>query len=145
VDEGIVEEAGAPLHVKAVPRLRDDVEALQSLFAGDLPVCRRYRPKATTTALYGFGDASGEGFGLSVLSNGQILYHLGLWTDEISGQSSNFRELLNLVLTVEEHLRDGKLENHELFLFTDNNMTAESAFYRGSSKSQKLFDLVLQL
>jgi hypothetical protein len=144
VDEGIVEEVGAPSHVKAVPRLRDDVNALQSLFAGDLPVRRRFRAHATTTALYGFGDASGEGFGSSVLSSGQILYRLGRWTDEISGESSNFRELLNLVITVEEHLRDGRLENHELFLFTDN-MTAESAFYRGSSKSRKLFDLVLRL
>jgi hypothetical protein len=38
----------------------------------------------------------------------------------------------------------GTLSGHELFMFTDNS-TAESAFFKGTSSSEKLFDLVLQL
>jgi hypothetical protein len=36
------------------------------------------------------------------------------------------------------------LEGSELFMFTDN-MTAESAFYRGTSSERSLFDLILRL
>jgi hypothetical protein len=36
------------------------------------------------------------------------------------------------------------LNGHELFMFTDNS-TAESAFFKGTSSSEKLFDLVLRL
>ena len=45
---------------------------------------------------------------------------------------------------VEEHSSEGQLDNCDLFLFTDNT-TAESAFYKGTSKSRKLFDLVVRL
>ena len=96
-------------------------------------------------AIYGFGDASGFGFGSTLLKDGKILYRLGQWNNEIANESSNFREFRNLIEAVEEHTRDGHLNNCELFLFTDNT-TAESAFYnKGTSKSKKLFDLVLRL
>ena len=86
------------------------------------------RPKSSSVALYGFGDASGFGFGSTLMKDGKILYRLGQWSDEISNESSNFRELCNLIEAVEEHAKNGHLSNCELFLFTDNT-TTESAFY----------------
>jgi hypothetical protein len=62
----------------------------------------------------------------------------------MEGSSSNYRELYNLVDAVENECKDGRLEDAELFLFTDNS-TAESAFYRGTSSSKLLFKLVLKL
>jgi hypothetical protein len=59
-------------------------------------------------------------------------------------ESSNYKELKNLVGTVEEEAKAGQLKSCEFFLFT-NNSTAESCFYRGSSKSQHLHALVLVL
>jgi hypothetical protein len=50
------------------------------------------------------------------------------------------REMYNLVLKIEAMFRDGRLhEGIELFVFTDNVVT-ERAFYRGSSKSRRLFE-----
>jgi hypothetical protein len=59
-------------------------------------------------------------------------------------ESSNFRELRNLVEMIESLVSKGTLAGHELFMFTDNS-TAESAFFKGTSSSEKLFDLVLRL
>ena len=68
----------------------------------------------------------------------------GLWGNTESGRSSNFRELLNLVETVEEEATAGTLADTELWLFTDNS-TAESCFAKGSSKSKLLHELILRL
>jgi hypothetical protein len=59
-------------------------------------------------------------------------------------ESSNFRELRNLVEMTESLVAKQMLNGHELFMFTDNS-TAESAFFKGTSLSKKLFDLVLRL
>jgi hypothetical protein len=49
-----------------------------------------------------------------------------------------------LVEVIESLVKQGTLRGHELFLFTDNS-TAESAFFKGTSSSEKLFNLVLRL
>ena len=60
-------------------------------------------------------------------------------------ETSNLREFLNLVDTLEgEMCNAGELKGTDLFLFTDNS-TLEAAFFIGSSKSEKLFKLVLCL
>ena len=50
----------------------------------------------------------------------------------------------NLVDTVKAKARVGKLQGCEFFFFMDNS-TAESCYYRGSSKSKQLHLLVLEL
>jgi hypothetical protein len=52
--------------------------------------------------------------------------------------------LNNLVLALERLLRENKLRGSEIFIFTDNG-TAESAFWKGTSTSELLFELVLRL
>ena len=46
--------------------------------------------------------------------------------------------------TMEDECSSGQLHNCEFFLFIDNSIS-ESCFYRGSSKSPKLYDLVIRL
>ncbi len=58
--------------------------------------------------------------------------------------SSNWREMANLVESLEVEVRDRGLTDTEIFLFTDNT-TAVAACWKGSSKSEKLFDLILRL
>jgi hypothetical protein len=53
-------------------------------------------------------------------------------------------ELGNLVMSLEQQVRQSGHRDCELFLFTDNT-TAKAAFWKGSSKSRKLFELVLRL
>ena len=135
---------GAPDVVKAAKRLRFDLNALMSLFAAETPAIRMARPERSASALYGFGDASGYGFGSTLAIDGRILYRTGKWTEEMAMESSNFREFCNLIDAVADHAKRGHLENVELFLFTDNT-TSEAAFFKGTSKSKKLFELVLRL
>ena len=59
-------------------------------------------------------------------------------------ESSNYRELCNLVETIESLYLEGKLQDCEIFLFTDN-IVANYAYYKGSSSCKALFDLVLRL
>jgi hypothetical protein len=52
--------------------------------------------------------------------------------------------LNNIVCALEGVVARHGLTGCEFFIFT-NNSTAEGAFWRGASKSKKLFDLVLRL
>ncbi len=100
---------------------------------------------------YGFGDASGKQFGATLSQNYNCKAQncrrppllLGVCGAE-EEESLNFKELKNLMDTVDKEAKAGWMQNCEFFLFTDNS-TAESCFYRGSSKSRHLHALVLAL
>jgi hypothetical protein len=134
-----------PLTVEAVPRLKHDVDALLRLLKPEKPPLKRVRAKATAKVYYGFGDASGCGFGATIQIGDEIIYEYGQWTQEVTEtKSSNWRELNNLVETLERVVKEYNLEGSEIFIFTDNT-TAEAAFWKGTSRSKTLFELVLRL
>jgi hypothetical protein len=64
---GITNQAGftraAPKHVRMVPQMERDVELLSMLFNQACPSKRLIRGVRIARILYGFGDASGAGFG----------------------------------------------------------------------------------
>jgi hypothetical protein len=133
-----------PSEVKPATRLCSDLTALKLLFSASSPTKRLVRGSRIGAAIFGFGDASGTGFGSSWESKPNTSFRFGTWGKDMEFESSNLRELKNLVDTLEEMSKRGELTGCEIFLFTDNS-TAEAAFFNGSSKSQKLFDLVLQV
>ncbi len=151
-----------PSIVTGVSRLPSDLKALQRLFESPHPPRRVVHSSQLMIVIYGFSDASGSGFGSSSLSPSGLHYRYGLWGRDISHQSSNYRELHNLVDVVDYELLDQfpvfskvvdcisdevareDLHGLELFLFTDN-IVAESAFYRGTSSNPLLFELILRL
>jgi hypothetical protein len=117
-----------------VPRFKDDVAALMHLTAFDLPPLRVVRPTQVVQVFYGFGDASGKQFGATLSENyncrgrlsgavhgsNRIRFRIGLWSPEVEEESSNYKELRNLVDAVGEEARAGCLRDCELFVFTDN-------------------------
>ena len=133
-----------PAEVAPVPRLTRDLLALRALFKADTPQLRLIRGLAICYALFGFGDASGGGFGSSWEVKQGTAYRYGTWSRSMDGESSNLRELTNLVDTLKEMADQDELKGKEIFLFTDNS-TSEAAYYSGSSSSEKLFDLVLRV
>lgn len=144
----------APVRVSAVPRLEADLSALILLTEGEKPPLRRVRSKKVISLYYGFGDASAVGFCSTFqkymkASGGYtrddvIHYRYGHWCQEKGEASSNYRELLNLVESLEAMIAGGELLGAEIWLFTDNS-TAESVFYKGNSTSKTLFNLILRL
>lgn len=140
-------ESDHPAFVGAVPRLADDIRALKVLFSGNTPIMAPVRPSQTSMVLYMFGDASGDGFGLSLWRHGtsHIDLEYGKWDEVEEHQSSNHREMYNFVRKLESMIENQEIpRGTELFVFTDNQVT-EAAFYRGTSPSRSLFDLVLRL
>jgi hypothetical protein len=133
-----------PSRVHPVPRLTFDIAALLQLTSSPTPTRRRIRLTTSAVALYGFADASGQGFGSTLIINDSVHFRHGQWASTYSDQSSNYRELHNLITSMEEAHAAGLLNNCELFMFTDNS-TTESAYFKGTSSSQRLFDLVLRL
>lgn len=133
-----------PVHAFAVPRLGQDIEALQRFFAADTPPEVRVRAKTISVILYGFADASGRGFGSSVLGPNGVRYRIGIWGVEDEDESSNWKEFENVVEAVESEAAEGNLKGAQLFLFTDNS-TVESGLYKGNSSSKKLFSLIVRL
>jgi hypothetical protein len=112
----------------AAPHFLQDLEAILHLTEGEQPQVRSVRSKCTITAYYGFCDALFGGFGATVERPGGLHRRFGLWGKDDEEQSSNYRELCNLVDTVEEKAKEGHLKNGELWLFT-NNSTAKSCFF----------------
>jgi hypothetical protein len=123
------------------PRLIHDLEALSKLTEADSPPLRLVRPKEVFHVFYGFGDASGKGRGSTFQGfktvhhpskefgpETPVHYRVGVWGPDEESESSNYRELTNLVEDTEAEAASGRLREAELFLFTDNS-TAESAFY----------------
>ena len=134
-----------PKFVTAVPRFIFDLLALRALMSGSEPPLKRVRCSKTATAIYSFVDASGRGFGSTFQVGKKVYFQYGQWPEQISEtMSSNWRELANLVESLEVEVRDRGLSDTEIFLFTDNT-TAEAAYWKGNSKSEKLFDLILRL
>jgi len=82
--EFAVQHTAAPPEVCPVPRLANDLEALDKLFHPDLPPLRPIHPAAVTTVIYGFADASGSGFGSSFLINGVLHYCTVQWASPYS-------------------------------------------------------------
>jgi hypothetical protein len=134
----------APERVRWVPRLKNDVEALQLFTSSDQPSKQTIRlaESQAVSTVYTFGETSGSGFGGSTYDRGEVSYYSGQWNDSQSDQSSNHRELSNLILDLENKFNQRVLENTEVFVFTDNS-TAEAAFFKGTSKSRLLFKLIL--
>ena len=107
-----------------MPRSADDLKALLFLAGSEKSRYRIVRGKVVLTACYRFGDASSGGFGATVQRLGGIHGRFGLWGRDKENASSNYRELLNLVETIEEVAVQRHLKDSELWLFTDNS-TAE--------------------
>lgn len=138
-------EKRATERVRWVLRLQEDIQALCMLTESVAPPHRVLRPKeGSLDVVYAFGDASGSGFGSSFMKDNQVSYYKGQWEDDIGVKSSNYREFSNLVNALEQAHQDGTLQDTESFVFTDNT-TAESAYYKGTSSSPELFQIILRL
>jgi hypothetical protein len=144
VDYAPTSDSTEPVLVRPVPRLLQDVRALDTLTSSTTPPLRLVRPNKVNSVRYGFGDASGSGFGSTFDEKLAVLYRHGIWGADGEGTSSNWRELTNLVEALESEAGESRLQGCEVFMFTDNS-TAESAFFRGTSSSELLFNLVLRL
>ena len=69
----------------------------------------------------------------------------GQWPCTVTEEeSSNWREMNNIVTSIEELGEAGKLEGAEIFVATDNS-TTESAHHKGYSGSEKLDAIIVRL
>jgi hypothetical protein len=145
-EDGEEEDSVPPVVLLVMPHLESDMQALLSLImSADKPVLRPTRCHKTSKAYYGFGDASGLGFGATIQIGDSIWYEYGQWSEEVvEERSSNWREFTNLVEFLERSVKEHKLGGSEISIFTDNN-TLEATFWKGTSSSPLLFDLVLRL
>jgi hypothetical protein len=133
-----------PEQVLPVSRFRDDVFALKELLSSEKPPSVTVRSNSVFEVVYGFGDASGKGFGSTILSSRGIKYRIGLWGADDAGESSNWKEFENQVEALEQEAKDGNLTGSMVFFYTDNS-TVESCLYKGNSSSPKLFQLMVRM
>jgi hypothetical protein len=71
----------APRLVMHVPCLEQDLKALLAFTDPLPPPERAVRSKHLLQVCYGFGDASGEGFGSIILLDGTVEWELGSWKE----------------------------------------------------------------
>jgi hypothetical protein len=104
-----------PDRVNPAKRLYDDLVALRFLTDAEAPPKGLVRPMKIDGRNYMlmFGDASGAGFGVTLWTeeaSTMIKVDHGVWEKEVSDSSSNVRELLNLVIKIEELAERGELD-----------------------------------
>jgi hypothetical protein len=101
-----------------------------------------------SAATYLVRDASGEGFGSTNGTQNKKTFdaNYGTWKPQVTeDESSNFQEAGYLIIRAKALIREGKLKpGSELFVFTDNSV-AERTYYKGSSSSPKLHQMILEL
>jgi hypothetical protein len=136
-------ESDAPKMVQAVPRFKKDLEAMIEFFSPIEPPEVIERVSRILYVIYGFGDASGTGFGSSVQTHFGLSYRVGVWLGEEENETSNFKEFKNVVECLEEEGEAKRLTNCKVFFCTDNS-TVEAAIYKGASSSEKLHALVVR-
>jgi hypothetical protein len=97
--------------------------------------------------LYGFGDALKVALGATIQIEDRLFYQYRQWSTEIvERESSNWRELSNLVLYLCDLVKTEDLAGYKIYMFTDNSTAeAAAAFWKGKPVSSRLFELVLQL
>ena len=93
--------------------------------------------------VYGFMDACRTGFGSTLERSGEVPFRMGVWGKDDEGNSSNWHEFENLVMTLEAEAEQGNLDGALLVLAVDN-FTVGSCIYKGNLSSEKLFDLILR-
>ena len=143
---GEKDKEGTPDSISVVPLMRDHIKVLSTMLAQDQQVLLLKRGSSRFEAMYIFGDASGLGFGSSSWVTGErVNYRYGIWGLSMGEESSsNYRELRNLVESLEMSGASGELNGKEVFLFTDNS-TAEAVAAKGSLTSPLLYELVVRL
>ena len=125
-----------PTLVIPVPRFHACMKFLIEMFKQNKPPIVNVRSTKCLVMIYGFVDASGSGFGSTLLIKGNVKYRIGTWSNKEDQNSSNWREFENLVCEVEQAREKGWLSNSLLLLATDNQVV-ESCLYKGNSSSPK--------
>ena len=133
-----------PESVAPLPMMKSDFSVLLKLFESSSPPKVTVRCSKIFYVLYGFADASGSGFGSSILNKDGISLRIGTWGKDDEENSSNWREFENVVEGLEHEEKEGNLENAVIFMGTDNS-TVEGCVHKGLSSSPKLHDLVIRV
>jgi hypothetical protein len=103
-------DEGCPDHpeiVVATERFKQDLVALGEILKPESPPEVVVRSNAVLQVLYGYRDASGKGFGSTMLSNKGIRFRIGLWEKDAEDESSNWKEFENVVEALEEEGKNG--------------------------------------
>jgi hypothetical protein len=101
------DRGGPPLGSNTVvPRFQEDLTAILLLSQSKKPIVRCIQScKCSLTAFYGFGDTLSSGFGSLVQCPDSLFTCFGIWPSDVEYESSNYRELRNLVEAVKEEAK----------------------------------------
>jgi hypothetical protein len=154
VSDEDVEGLGPPNLLKAACSLGQQMSDLADLTDSPTPLMIPVRATRTLNLVYGFGDASGEGFGSAARvfeeqrtrdpTDNPIRTRRGFWCTTISEEASNYREMRNILEMLVDLDDVAELTGAEVFLFTDNEVT-EHVYYRGSSTNKLLYGLMFDM
>ena len=106
-------------NVTPVLRFFEDLTFLSQFFEAESPPSVMGQSQLLVLIVYGFGDASGKGFGSTFTAPNCISYCIGVcWKPDEPEESSNWHKFTNIVESLEEdEAETGKAAQfHRLFL-----------------------------
>lgn len=114
-----------PLSIKPNQRFIQSVAALKQFLSPVHPPTIPDRCSKVSMIVYGFADTSGTGFGSTFDDGVSTKYRVDIWGRDSEAESSNWRELSNIVDTLEKEAITRDLRGSVMIMVTDN-ATAES-------------------
>lgn len=148
----LVHEEGLPTgaeryytHAHITTEIKQDLSWWKSILEYDL--CRPARGTRAATLVPTFGDGSGTGTGGTIeMPNSEMVMWMGQWAPLTQNETSNWKEMKTLMLTLQEVAKTApeSVKGSTLFYFTDNSPTYFIAA-SGSSTSPGLHRLIEQI
>ena len=137
--------SGYPAVTRVTYQLVLHVQALRRLFDSEEPRVSLIRPTEKACLRYACGDASAEGFAQATQYPNLIIDERdGLWLPEVSAQSSNLREAMNIANHLKRDIAAGRHDGCELWQATDNAVWS-AVCNKGMSSVRHLFDLLVDI
>jgi hypothetical protein len=134
--------ADYPVLTRVTFQLVQHVHTLRKLFDTKEPRVSPIRPTDKSKVRYACGDASREGFANATQYPNLVIDDRdGLWLPEISQESSNLREALNIA---NRDIAAGRHDGCELWQATDNAVCS-AVCNKGMSSVRHLFDLLVDI
>ncbi|KAL3801862.1 hypothetical protein ACHAWO_003868 [Cyclotella atomus] len=139
--------ADYPVFTRVTFQLVQHVHALRKLFNTNEPRVSPLRPTDKLKVRYACGDTSREGFANATQYPNLVIDDRdGLWIPDISQESSNLREALNIANHLKRNISAGFHDGCELWQATDNAVAVWSAVCnKGMSSVRHLFDLLVDI
>ena len=109
LEDKLMSHTSAPQAVTALIRLESDLQSMDTILSPEVIPKVGLRSRLIVSVVYGFGDASDTGLGATLTCGSGFNFRIGVWGTIEKDESSNWKEVSNVVVALEDEAKEGNL------------------------------------